>query len=79
MILILNKIKFPIFLLLVVLVYSCSDGNSPSKKNIEGKKILDSLTIEKKSKSNEIIKLNSELDSLRMLRDSLSRLEIKSQ
>jgi hypothetical protein len=77
--LIIKKIKFSIFSLIIILSYSCSDGNSSSKEKHEGNKILDSLAIEKNIKSNEIIKLNSELDSLRMLRDSLNRLEIKSQ
>jgi hypothetical protein len=72
MVQIIKKIKIIILLLSVGLLFSCSEKDNTSKKNLETSKILDSLTIQKEQKSIEAKKLKSELDSLRKLRDSLN-------
>ena len=58
-------------LLLGVVSLSCSEQKEPSKDNSKNDIIIDSLLIEKSEKSIEIKGLNSELDSLKKLRDSL--------
>ncbi len=66
-----EKITIFIPLLLGVAFLSCSEQKEPSKDNSKNDIIIDSLLIEKSEKSIEIKGLNSELDSLKKLRDSL--------
>ena len=62
-----------IIVMLVVLFASCKNSND-TKETSTNKKTLDSLTTQKKNKTEEIKTLNSELDSLRKLSDSLKAL-----
>jgi len=66
-----GKKKILISLLLGVFLISCSEQNQSTSENSKNRKIIDSLAIEKIEKSKEIKELNSELDSLKKLRDSL--------
>ena len=66
-----GKIKIIISLLLGVFLISCSEQKEPALENSKNKELIDSLALEKAEKSNEIKELNSELDSLKKLRDSL--------
>jgi len=60
-----------ISLLLGVISISCSEQKQSTLENSKNKKLIDSLSIKKGEKSNEIKELNFELDSLKKLRDSL--------
>lgn len=66
-----KKKKIIISLLLGVIFISCSEQKHSTLKNSKNEKLIDSLSIEKAEKSTEIKELNSELDSLKKLRDSL--------
>jgi len=66
-----GRMNIFISLLLVVIFLSCSEQKETSKENSKNEKIIDSLLIKKSEKTSEINELNSELDSLRKLRDSL--------
>ncbi len=60
------------FLIILFLVYFTSGEKLDNTKNASSnKKIIDSIDIQKRSKTKEIKKLNYELDSLRKLSDSL--------
>ncbi len=60
------------FLALIVLTLFTSCGNSKNtKEGSNNKKTLDSLATQKKNKTEEIKTLNSEIDSLIKLSDSL--------
>ncbi len=58
-------------LLLGVFVFSCSEQKQAKPENSKNEQVIDSLLIEKSEKSKEVKDLNSELDSLKKLRDSL--------
>jgi hypothetical protein len=66
-----GKKKIIISLLFGVMFISCSDQKQTSSENSKNKELIDSLAIEKSEKSIEVKELNSELDSLKKLRDSL--------
>ncbi len=65
------KKRVLIALLIGVSFISCSEQKKSTIENSKNKKIIDSLSIKKVEKSAEIKELNSELDSLKKLRDSL--------
>ena len=62
--------KYFLIILILVLFTSCEKLDK-TKKTSSNKKIIDSLALQKRSKTEEIETLNSELDSLRKLSDSL--------
>ena len=66
-----GKKKILISFILGVIIVSCSEQKQSKLENSKNKELIDSLAIEKIEKSNEIKELNSELDSLKKLRDSL--------
>ncbi len=66
-----GKKKILISFILGVIIISCSEQKQSTLDNSRNKELIDSLAIEKIEKSNEINELNSELDSLKKLRDSL--------
>lgn len=68
-----GKKKIIISLLLGVLLISCSDQKQATLESSKNKELIDSLAVEKREKSNEIKELNSELDSLKKMRDSLKQ------
>ena len=68
-----GKKRILISLLLGVVLISCSDQKQSTSENSKNKELIDSLAIEKSEKSKEIKELNSELDSLKKLRDSLKQ------
>ncbi len=59
-----------IVIMVMGLFVSCEKSND-SKETSQNKKTLDSLAHQKESRTDEINELNSELDSLRRLSDSL--------
>ena len=59
-----------IVIMVLGLFISCEKSNE-SKETSQNKKTLDSLAHQKESRTDEINELNSELDSLRRLSDSL--------
>ena len=66
-----GKKKIIISLLFGVMFISCSEQKESTSENSKNKELIDSLAIEKREKSIEAKELNSELDSLKKLRDSL--------
>ncbi len=68
-----GKIKIILSLLLGLILISCSEQKDSTSENSKNKEIIDSLAIEKGEKSIEVKELNSELDSLKKLRDSLKQ------
>jgi len=74
-----KKINVVVILILLLLSISCSEKNNYSSENLKNKKLIDSLSTEKKSKTLEAKELKSELDSLRNLRDSLNSIQSKKQ
>ena len=56
---------------LLVLFISCANSDENGKTTAKQNSAIDSLTIEKETKNEAIKTLNSELDSLKRLRDSL--------
>ena len=68
-----GKKKIFISLILGVIFISCSDQKQSTSENSKNQELIDSLAIEKSEKSIEIKELNSELDSLKKLRDSLKQ------
>lgn len=68
-----GKMKILISLILGVIFISCSDQKQSTSENSKNIELIDSLAIEKREKSKKIIELNSELDSLKKLRDSLKQ------
>jgi len=66
-----GKKKIIISLLFGVIFISCSEQKESTSENSKNKELIDSLAIEKRGKSIEVKELNSELDSLKKLRDSL--------
>jgi len=57
--------------ILLILSISCTNSDESGKTTIKQNSAIDSLTLEKESKNEAIKTLNSELDSLKRLRDSL--------
>ena len=68
-----GKKRILIPLLLGVIFISCSEQKQSTLENSINNELIDSLAIEKSEKSKEIKELNSELDSLKKLRDSLQQ------
>ena len=66
------------FIVIVILGLFVSCEKSSNTQNAsDGKKTIDSLTLQKENKAEEIENLNSELDSLRRLSDSLKAISSK--
>ena len=66
-----RKMKIVLSVLLGMIFISCSEQNESNSENLKNKTLIDSLAIKKQEKSLEVKELNSELDSLKKLRDSL--------
>lgn len=66
-----EKKNILVFLILGVIFIACSEQKQSIFENSKNKELIDSLAIEKIEKSKEIEELNSELDSLKKLRNSL--------
>lgn len=63
--------KMPLTIIIILtLLVACQTSNDEQKTS-STKRTLDSLSLQKEEKKSEAEKLNSELDSLRRLRDSL--------
>ena len=62
--------KYFLVVVILALFASCEKSDN-TKISSSNKKTLDSLAIQKESKTEEIKTLNTELDSLRKLSDSL--------
>lgn len=63
--------KIVLMLILSGFFLSCNNSKIEEVQESVNEKLIDSLSITKKTKSNEITELNSELDSLKRIRDSL--------
>ena len=60
-----------LIILIGFITFSCSENRTTSDENLKNKKLIDSLSIEKKERTLEARELKAELDSLKKLRDSL--------
>lgn len=63
--------KLLLIFILLTLFVSCNNSDKKEIKPDKNKQLLDSLSMEKETKKEEITSLNSELDSLKKIRDSL--------
>jgi hypothetical protein len=64
--------KIVLMLILSSFLLSCNNSKIEEAKESVNEKLIDSLSITKETKTSEIKELNSELDSLKRVRDSLN-------